>query len=156
MIIKTKIQHNTDDYTNYVYAMNRIIRTIKEHYSEAEQNSKNPYELFTDAYEKYSFNEVFEHADEEIVIKELIEQIVNNEWKPEDDEEIKEYLENRRNLVLPILEEGTMEYNVLNNWYKRILSEDNIKVIIYAVMMLCKVFRWKEQDYHELDCCDNN
>ena len=152
MIIKTKIQRDADDYTNYVYAINRMIKAIKEFYPEAEQNSKSPYELFSDAYEKYTFNDIFQYTDEEIVIKELIDQIVNNEWKPGDDEEIKEYLENRKNLVLPILEEGTMEYSILNKWYTDILSEDHLKVIIYAVMMLCKVFRWREQDYHELDC----
>lgn len=145
----TKIEEQKDEYTNLVWTVNRAIKSIKEHMTEEEQDGT----LLADLYfKKSSLKELIAlNKIDELLIKELFKQITENEWKPEDDEEIAEYLECRRNLILPILEEDSMEYTMLKELYTQFSSEGYLKCVIYIVMTYAHVFRWKDLDYHLLD-----
>lgn len=146
----SKIEESKDEYTNLVWIVNRAIKSIKEHYTEAEQDETPLEDLY---FKKSSLKEVISlNKIDELLIRELFKQITENEWKPEDDEEIVEYLECRRNLILPILEEGSMEYTMLRELYNQFSSEGYLKCVIYIVMTYARVFRWKDLDYHLLDC----
>ena len=136
---------------NFKWYINRMIKHAKESLTEEEQNSMGLTKIL-EREMKCGFGDVIEYTFfEELVYKELFDQIVNNEWQPGDDEELKEYLHTRKSLVLPILEEGSLEYKLLNEAYDRILNEETLDPIVYLVMTMCGVFRWKTIDYHTLD-----
>lgn len=152
MKLETKIDNDKDDATNFKWCINRMIKRAKEGLTLDEQSNTPLYKLFSDQYDLCGYKDVITITDyEKMVIQELFKQIVENEWEPKDDEEVKEYLTNRRDLVLPILEKGTMEYQMLEDIYNHLFNE-SVEDIIYLVMTFARVFRWKNLDYHTLDC----
>lgn len=152
MKLETKIDNDKDDATNFKWCINRMIKRAKEGLTLDEQSNTPLYKLFSDQYDLCGYKDVITITDyEKMVIQELFKQIVENEWEPKDDEEVKEYLTNRRDLVLPILEKGTMEYQMLEDIYKHLFDE-SVEDIIYLVMTFARVFRWKDLDYHTLEC----
>lgn len=158
MRVKEKIKENETPYNNFVWIVNRAVKVLKESMNEAEQDSTPISELIHNTFQKENtgFDSLlYWTKTEDILINELIEQITKHDWCPGDDEEIREYLERRRDMVLPILEEGTMEYKLLYNIYTEILEENDLQMIIYLVMTFAKVFYWKTLDYHTLETMQN-